>query len=197
MRPIKKLPICCSGAARDPRNSRRARQKTLQEQAQFLSGINLSSGTQWKYPFRVLPRPRGEATKVIYTEYDLPRPESEPHDTAVDPDGMVWYSDFGSLYLGRLDPRTGETKEWRISRGEAWSDPHRQFVSLVRQRWQRMGRAAAFTQATVYKFDKKTENFSSWSAPKQYNNSDSRTSMTAPLNSGVDGKVWFGQRLGE
>ena len=51
-------------------------------------------------------------------------------------------------------------------------------------------------QATVYRFNKKTEEFSTWSAPGEYNNQDSRNSMTAPQHSDVDGKVWFGNAQG-
>ena len=79
-----------------------------------LSSINLSSGPERKYELKTQPRPKGAATRVIITEYDLPRRNSQPHDASVAPDGMVWYSDFGLPYLGRLNPSTGETKEWRI-----------------------------------------------------------------------------------
>src|ERR1700730_8007728 len=43
--------------------------------AQYLSTINLSTTDQWKYALKTLPRPMGAATRVIYTEYDLPREE--------------------------------------------------------------------------------------------------------------------------
>ena len=72
--------------------------------AQFLSTINLSTTDQWKYELKTLPRPKGAATKVIYTEYDLPREEMAPHDVIVDKDGIVWFGNFGEQKLGRLDP---------------------------------------------------------------------------------------------
>ena len=72
-----------------------ANQEALEKRAQFLSTVNLSSGPTWKYPLKTFPRPKGEATKVIYTEYDLPRSEAQPHDAVPDSDGMVWYSDCG------------------------------------------------------------------------------------------------------
>jgi virginiamycin B lyase len=42
---------------------------------------------------------------------------------AVTPDGMVWYVDYQRGYVGRLDPNTGQTKEW-MSPGGAQSRPY-------------------------------------------------------------------------
>ena len=55
-------------------------------------------------PLKTLPRPKGRATHVIITEYDLPRKEAQPHDVIVDKDGIVWYSDFAAQFAGYLDP---------------------------------------------------------------------------------------------
>ena len=68
----------------------------------------LSSAAQWSYELKTFARPNGEATRVIYTEYDLPRPTLEPHDVVTDPEGNAWYSNFGGQTLGRIDPRTGK-----------------------------------------------------------------------------------------
>jgi virginiamycin B lyase len=40
---------------------------------QYISTINLSGGER-SYPLKTDPRPTGKATRVIITEYDLPRP---------------------------------------------------------------------------------------------------------------------------
>src|SRR6476660_6385854 len=70
--------------------------------ADFLSGINQSSGP-WSYQLKTLPRPKGRATRVVITEYDLPRETISPHDVVLDADGTAWYSSFGEQFLGRLD----------------------------------------------------------------------------------------------
>jgi len=44
------------------------------EFAKYLSTINLSATSEWKYQLKTLPRPTGRATRVIVTEYDLPDP---------------------------------------------------------------------------------------------------------------------------
>ncbi|MGB6637505.1 MAG: carboxypeptidase regulatory-like domain-containing protein, partial [Bradyrhizobium sp.] len=82
--------------------------------ADYLASVNLSSHPTWNFEFKTLPRPTGAATRVIYTEYDLPRETIEPHDVIVDVNGMVWFSSFGEQNLGRLDPRTGKLTEFAI-----------------------------------------------------------------------------------
>ena len=88
-------------------------------QAEFLSHVNLSAGPQWSYTFKTLPRPRGNATQVIYTEYDLPQRTRQPHDVIVDSQGMAWYASFGEQILGKLDPRTGKVTEYPIPAAQA------------------------------------------------------------------------------
>lgn len=160
----------------------------LQKRAQFLSTVNLGLVTKREYPLKTLPRPRSEATKVVITEYDLPRRETEPHDVSVDADGMVWYSDFGSPYLGRLNPRTAEVKEYRVPELKAGFPSGSLDVEFDRDAavW-----VARLFQGGVARFDKKTERFTSWSVPKQYNDDRSRTTMVVPQHDDVDGKVWF------
>src|SRR5262245_3335195 len=42
-------------------------------QAEYLTTLNLSTGPEWKYPLKIAPRPKGRATEVIYTEFELPQ----------------------------------------------------------------------------------------------------------------------------
>src|SRR6266516_4264001 len=91
-----------------------AQQNRLAKTAEYAATINLSTSAKWDYELKTLPRPKGKATRVIMTEYDLPRPETLPHDAAADSAGMIWYSDFGSHYLGMLDPKTGKAVEYPI-----------------------------------------------------------------------------------
>ncbi|MGH9681670.1 MAG: carboxypeptidase regulatory-like domain-containing protein, partial [Candidatus Acidiferrales bacterium] len=83
-----------------------------EELAQYLDSINLKSKTSYGFELKTFPRPRGADTKVIITEYDLPRADAEPHDAVSDSQGMVWYCDFAEGIVGRLNPLTGEVKEW-------------------------------------------------------------------------------------
>ena len=65
-------------------------------------------------PVYYLPRPHGEATRVVITEYELPRELLAPHDVSGDSRGYIWYSTHRSPYQGMLDPKTGAIKEVRI-----------------------------------------------------------------------------------
>ena len=153
--------------------------------AEYLSSINLSSGPDRQYELKTLPRPKGVSTRVIITEYDLPRRESQPHDASVAPDGMVWYSDFGLPYLGRLDPRTGEIKEWRIPVARAGSSEGSLDVKFDREGNPWVG---LLLQRSVAKFDVKTETFETWAIPEEKASERSRAGMVAM---GPDGKVWL------
>jgi streptogramin lyase len=88
---------------------------------------------------KLLPRPTGEAARVVVTEYDLSRPdmpgwimehngtdwmEGTPsrwngraaHDVAIDKAGYVWFADDATpdRTLGRLDPRTGSVANYKM-----------------------------------------------------------------------------------
>jgi len=64
--------------------------------------------------FITLPRPQGRATRVIITEYELPRLETATHDVSGDADGNIWYSTHRSSFVGKLDPRTGKVTEFHV-----------------------------------------------------------------------------------
>jgi streptogramin lyase len=76
-----------------------------------LAEINLSTHESWRYALKTLPRPAGRATRVVITEYDLPRKQIQPHDVVLDKGGTVWFSDFGENMLGEMDAKTGAVIE--------------------------------------------------------------------------------------
>ena len=65
-------------------------------------------------PLRVFPRPQGASTRVIVTEYELPRALLAPHDVYGDSNGNIWYTSHKTRYIGRLDPRTGIATEYEV-----------------------------------------------------------------------------------
>lgn len=82
------------------------------QQAEAVAATNLSNGV-WKYPLKTFARPRGKETQVILMTYSLPRALAKPHDVQIGPDGWVYYNDFNDNVIGKLNPKTGETKEYR------------------------------------------------------------------------------------
>jgi streptogramin lyase/mono/diheme cytochrome c family protein len=65
-------------------------------------------------PYRVFPRPTGESTRVIITEFELPQALLTPHDVAGDSKGNIWFTSHKSLFVGKLDPRTGIVTEYKV-----------------------------------------------------------------------------------
>lgn len=59
---------------------------------------------------------------VVIREWDVPTPNSRPHDPAVSPDGALWYTGQAANRLGRLDPATGAVREFPLKTPE--SGPH-------------------------------------------------------------------------
>src|ERR1700722_16683984 len=72
---------------------------SVRKLAVYLAGINLSRGKTWDYKLQTLPRPKGRATHVVITEYDMPRTTIAPHDVRTDALGHVWYSNFVENFL--------------------------------------------------------------------------------------------------
>ena len=70
-------------------------------------------------PIVTLPFPRGESTRVVVTEYELPRTLLSPHDVHGDKEGNIWYTAHRSPFSGALDPRTGKVREYRIPATQA------------------------------------------------------------------------------
>jgi virginiamycin B lyase len=155
--------------------------------AEYLASVNLSSRPAWDFEFKTLPRPTGAATRVIYTEYDLPRETIEPHDVIVDDHGTVWYSSFGEQNLGKLDPKTGKVTEFAIAEHKPGFP-----TGLLGLRTDFEGNLwfGNMYQATIAKFDRKTETFKFWPLEGEENIDAAQINMVSPQSSGIDGKVW-------
>jgi virginiamycin B lyase len=164
-----------------------ARDRTRHAQAEFLAAVNLSSAAAFAYPLRTLPRPKGRSTRVVITEYDLPRKTIEPHDVVLDSQGMAWYSNFGEQTLGRLDPTTGKVTEYQVPELKHGSPTGELGLELdpAENLWLGM-----MFQGGIAKFDRKTEKFQTWSIPPEFNKEMTQINMASPQRSTVDGKVW-------
>jgi virginiamycin B lyase len=60
---------------------------------------------------------------VTIREWAVPTKGAHPHDPAVGPDGSLWFTEQMVNKLGRLDPKTGEFKEYPLVEGKN-SGPH-------------------------------------------------------------------------
>lgn len=65
------------------------------------------------------PRPNAVvipgSAKVTIKEWVAPTPGSRPHDPLATADGAIWYTGQFANTLGRLDPKTGKIKEYRLT----------------------------------------------------------------------------------
>ncbi len=172
------------GGAVQPERQRQARAR----QAEHLSHVNLSASPRWTYGFQTLPRPKGAATRVIYTEYELPKRTRQPHDVIVDSDGMAWYASFGEQILGKLDPKTGKVSEYPVPLLKPAAP-----TGILGMRFdhdQNLWLALQF-QGGIARFDKKTERFQTWSLPPEFNGDHVQVNQVSPDRHHIDGKVWL------
>ncbi|HZS65095.1 MAG TPA: carboxypeptidase regulatory-like domain-containing protein [Xanthobacteraceae bacterium] len=170
-----------------PRSQReRVHADVAKPAAEWLAANNLSGG-QLSYPLKTLPRPKGKATHVIYTEWDLPRKQSQPHDVILDKDGNAWYSDFAFQFIGTLDPKTGKVTEYPlpvmkegapVGSLQIAQDPNGNF-------W-----LANMYQAGLIKFDPKSKQATPYPYPQEWQTPSTQSTMVAAKRADVDGKIW-------
>jgi virginiamycin B lyase len=155
--------------------------------AELLASVSLGNSEAIEYPLKTLPRPTGRSTKVVVTEYDLPRKNAMPHDVIVDREGQVWYSDFGAQFVGVMDPKTGETKDIAIP--------------VIRPEQPKGGLDIEFDpdgniwlammyQAGISRIDRKTHEVAVYPFPNEWISTSAQASMVSPMHSNADGKVW-------
>jgi streptogramin lyase len=159
----------------------------FQAMAEYLASVNLSVDDTWGYPLKTFARPSGRATRVVITEYDLPRKQIQPHDAIVDADGMVWFSHFGELFLGKLDPKTGKVSEYPLPVIKSGFP-----IGTLDLETDKAGNIwiAMMYQGGVARFDKKTETFQTWKVPQEWQTDATQQAFLTPTASDVDGKVW-------
>jgi streptogramin lyase len=156
--------------------------------ARYLATINLSTTSAWSYPLKTLPRPTGTATHVIITEYGLPRKTMEPHDVIVDGDGVVWFSNFGEQFLGKLDQTTAQVVEYPVPLIRPGFPTG--MLDLETDREGNLWLAMMY-QGGIARFDKKSATFKTWRVPPDLTNDETQESMVGPQHWDVDGKVWL------
>jgi virginiamycin B lyase len=162
----------------------------LPKLAEYYASINRSRGTP-NYALKTAPRPSGRATRVVMTEYELPRPDlSEPHDVIVDAEGTVWYTNFGGLTLGKLDAKTGKVTEYDVPEFKPGAPVGSLDLELDADGnpW-----FAMMYQAAVAKFDKKSGKVEAFRLPAEFDSPRVQIGMIDPRHSDVDGKIWFSE----
>jgi len=156
--------------------------------AEWLATVNLSQQQTWSFPLKTLPRLTGRSTRVIITEYDLPNPLIQPHDVVLDREGQVWYSDFGQMFLGKMDPKTGKVTQYPIPVVKpGWSEGTLDLeIDRDDNPW-----VGVMYQSAIAMFDRKTEKFRMWSTPKEWDSDAGQLGHIAIEGTHTDNKVWI------
>jgi streptogramin lyase len=154
----------------------------------WLASVDVNAAETLSFELQTLPRPKGAATKVIYTEYDLPRKEAQPHDVIVDQDGMVWYSDFSNQYAGVLDPKTGKAIDIPIP--VLKPEQPKGSLEIELEAGQKNVWLALMYQAGLARIDRITHEVTTYPYPKEWQSTSAQASMVSPQHADVDGKVW-------
>jgi streptogramin lyase len=158
-------------------------------------------------PFTQRPRPTDAAsTNLVVTEYALPRggkrelymirgaaPHVWPHDVITN-DKYAYYTDHFSFVLGRVDLKTGETKEMpftpppgagRDTEGGGDGRAGNPGGGAHELQFDRQGNVIVGMGKGIVKYDPKTSQFTSWAAGHNMFGLD------------AEGKVWFQLKNGE
>ena len=155
--------------------------------AGYLEALNLSGSPTHRFEFTLTPRPTGRATRVIITEYDLPRKEIQPHDVIVDGDGGVWYSHFGEQFLSKLDPSTGKVTDFPIP---VLKPDHPKGTLDLEVDADGYIWVGMMYQGGMARFDRKTEQFRIYPVPKEWQTDATQQSHFSVAGMKADGKVW-------
>jgi virginiamycin B lyase len=180
--PLKPQPLA-GNAGRNIGNGPQA-----QQAAEWLASINLSQQDTWSWPLQTLPRLTGKSTHVIITEYDLPNKLIEPHDVVLDRAGNVWYSDFGQMFLGEMDPKTGQVTQYPIPQTKPGFSLGTLNLEFDKDDNPWVG---LMYQSAIAKFDRKTQKFQQWSTPKEWDTDAGQLGHLAVEGTPVDAKVWI------
>jgi virginiamycin B lyase len=155
--------------------------------AEYLASVNLSTEDTWSYPLKTFARPKGRATHVVITEYELPRKEIQPHDVILDAAGTVWFTHFGQQFIGSLDPKTLKVSEYPLPMLKDGFP-----VGTLDLEADKSGKlwVSMMYQGGVARFDPKTEKFETWAVPKEWQTDATQQAFVTPVSSDADGKVW-------
>ena len=139
----------------------------------------------WPYKLQTQSRPTGKSTQVIITTYDLPD-QAAPHDTLLDKDGNVWFSDFQHQGISKLDPKTGKVTRYPVPISKPGFPTGGLMITMDKDGniWEAM-----MGQSQIAELNPKTGKVSTYLAP-DWNKGDTRFTMIDALHSNVDGKLW-------
>ncbi|MGI9423850.1 MAG: Vgb family protein [Hyphomicrobiaceae bacterium] len=115
--------------------------------------------------------------KIKFKEWVVPTLGQRSRDPIEAPDGMIWWAGQWASLIGRIDPRTGDMKEWPL---EADAKPHSVFHDHQGNIWYTGNK-----NGTLGSFDPKSEKITVFKMPDP----EAKDPHTAVV--GRDGNIWF------
>jgi len=105
----------------------------------------------------------------------------------LDNEGTVWFSHFGEMFLGKMDPKTGKVDQYPVPVIKAGFP-----IGTLDLETTKSGDIwlSLMYQGGVARFDKKTGTFQTWSVPQEWQTDATQQAFVSPNSSHVDGKVW-------
>ena len=106
----------------------------------------------------------------------------------LDREGNAWYSDFGQMFLGKMDPKTGKVTQYPIPVVKpGWSEGTLDLeIDRDDNPW-----VGVMYQSAIAKFDRKTEKFRMWTTPKEWDTDAGQLGHIAIAGTPSDNKVWI------
>ena len=144
------------------------------------------SGKAAPDPNSRLPRTllKGDATKYIAVEYELPNNKAEPHEITVDLEGNGWVTQRVGGKLGRLDPKTFSYTEIAPPAGQS---PTNRLNAINRAPNGKLWFIDGGPNRRWLSYDPKTKEFDVYELPKLKSGSASGNTMRVHPN----GTVWL------
>src|SRR5579864_1129209 len=171
-----------AAADQNPKWSREPFSVPKKELAEYLATVNLSGGkATWPFELKTLPRPSGKATRVIITQYDMPRPDTVAHDLDLDSAGTPWYTDESRMFFGKMNPKTAQFTEYSLPPVQPGDLPGARDVQVDRDDNIWFPRRIANAAVVLTKFNPKTEEVSTIEGVG-----------TQFMALGPEGKIWAG-----
>jgi virginiamycin B lyase len=102
--------------------------------------------------------------------------------------GNVWYSDFGQMFVGKMDPKTGKVTQYPIPVVKPGSPEGTLDLEFDRDDNLWVG---VMYQSAIAKFDTKTEKFQFWKTPKEWDTDGGQLGHLAVDGITTDNKVWI------
>src|SRR5438094_427692 len=117
--------------------------------------------------------------------HTLERIMKSTHDAVLDREGSVWYSDFGQMFLGKMDPKTGKVTQYPIPIVKPGWPEGTLDLELDKDDNPWVG---VMYQNAIAKFDRKAEKFQIWSTPKEWDTDGGQLGHLAIGGTDVDNK---------